>query len=268
MLTMMAALPAASLPRASFAANTFPSDLRLIAHRGGVVDAQHPENSPASLEAAIERGYWMLEVDVRRTRDGRAILQHDPDFGRYYGDPRKVAQMDWAEIRQLRAAPGGARPMAFEELAERCKGRIRLMLDVKEEPHPDAFYRSIEAALVGNDLLDSTYILSDVQTEAFFRGRIKQAAGIAALDAAVARGEPVSDLYFLFDGSEKITRDVVDRARGRGVDVIGATNLWGYRGGDAMARARRDLKAGYDAGVRAFQIDSAFDPFFRAGLAN
>jgi hypothetical protein len=47
---------------------------RLIAHRGGIVDESHAENSPGSIEAAIKRGYWMLEVDIRRTRDGEPIL--------------------------------------------------------------------------------------------------------------------------------------------------------------------------------------------------
>jgi glycerophosphoryl diester phosphodiesterase len=55
--------------------------IHLIAHRGGIVDDTHPENSPASVEAAIQRGYWMLEVDIRRTRDGRAVVQHDANFG-------------------------------------------------------------------------------------------------------------------------------------------------------------------------------------------
>ncbi len=52
-------------------------DMRLIAHRGGVVDAERPENSAEAITAAIERGYWMIEVDVRRTKDGEPVLHHD-----------------------------------------------------------------------------------------------------------------------------------------------------------------------------------------------
>jgi len=261
-LKAAAALPALSLMGEGAASAAFPPDVRLIAHRGGVTDTGEPENSPASLEAAIDRGYWMVEVDVRRTRDGRAILQHDPDFRRFYGVPRKVLDMDWKEIHGLRTKQGGSRPMAFEELCERCNGRIRLMLDVKNEPNPIGYYREMERALVTNNLLDTSYILTDVETERYFQGRMKQAASIAAFRQAVARGDGLSDLY-VFDDASCFTPETVDFVRSRQCDLIGAANLWGYEGGNVMARAKADLAKGYAAGVRAFQIDSVFDRFFR-----
>ena len=57
-------------------------DVRLIAHRGGIVSPKYAENSPAGLEAAIRRGYWMLEVDVRETKDGRLVV----NGAVFYGD--------------------------------------------------------------------------------------------------------------------------------------------------------------------------------------
>ena len=42
--------------------------IHLIAHRGGVVDNGRPENSAAAISAAIEHGYWMIEVDVDAQR--------------------------------------------------------------------------------------------------------------------------------------------------------------------------------------------------------
>lgn len=38
---------------------------KIIAHRGGVVGDEHAENSPAALRTAIDRDYWMIEVDIR-----------------------------------------------------------------------------------------------------------------------------------------------------------------------------------------------------------
>jgi len=58
--------------------------LRLIAHRGGIVDDRYAENSSAAVEAAIARGYWMLEVGVRESKDGKLVAQHDPDFNRFF----------------------------------------------------------------------------------------------------------------------------------------------------------------------------------------
>lgn len=55
---------------------------QIIAHTGceGM-----PYNSAASCQAGFEAGADILEVDVRATKDGEAVLYHDdePDFARY-----------------------------------------------------------------------------------------------------------------------------------------------------------------------------------------
>jgi len=77
--------------------------LRLIAHRGGVVDQHHPENSANAAEQAIRRGYWMLEMDLQESKDGRLVVHHDADFGKSYGVHKKPGDLTWEEIRHLRA---------------------------------------------------------------------------------------------------------------------------------------------------------------------
>lgn len=67
----------------------------LIAHRGGVVEGGFSENSINSLEAAIERGYKYVEVDIRKSKDGVILVQHDPTFKRFYGVDRIVSDMNW-----------------------------------------------------------------------------------------------------------------------------------------------------------------------------
>src|SRR5688572_25789169 len=100
--------------------------IHLIAHRGGVVDAGRPENSAAAITAAIGRRYWMIEVDVRRTRDGEPVLNHDATLQRYYGDARRPEELTWSELKALRANPGGGSPVHFEQACAMCKGRMRL----------------------------------------------------------------------------------------------------------------------------------------------
>jgi glycerophosphoryl diester phosphodiesterase len=238
------------------------TNLRLIAHRGGIVDDIHVENSPGSLEAAIAAGFWMAEVDVRRTRDGRAILQHDSNFKRYFGNPAKVSDLDWAEIKELRAVPGGSRPMEFDELAALCKGRIRLMLDVKEEPHPAEFYAILRSALERNGLLGSTYILSGEDTEKVFRGLGPLAAADEeALRAAAGRGDDLAQNYYLFEDADAITEETVALARKHNVDAVAAVNTFRYRGADAMEKAQADLRRTLQLGVTTFQIDSVYQPY-------
>ena len=51
-----------------------------IAHRGA--SAYAPENTLTAIRQAVELGAGMVEVDVRRTRDGVLVLLHDAELAR------------------------------------------------------------------------------------------------------------------------------------------------------------------------------------------
>ena len=94
---------------------------RLIAHRGGVVGEEFAENGPASLNAAIERGYWMVEVDIRESKDGKLLVQHDPDFQRFFGNPGKVAEMNCSE--SALCGHSGGTPLHFQNCRNCARAR-------------------------------------------------------------------------------------------------------------------------------------------------
>ncbi len=143
--------------------------MKLIAHRGGVVDSEHIENNLSGIAEAVQRGYWMLEVDIRESKDGHLVVHHDADFRRFYGDERRVADMTWDEIRALRSKPGNLRPLEFSEFAAACRGKIRLMLDTKGPDHDEAFFAALLEALRKNDLLDTAYVIGTDQSRAAAR---------------------------------------------------------------------------------------------------
>lgn len=68
-----------------------------IAHRGDWQAA--PENTLAAFAAAERAGADMVEIDIRRTADGRVAVVHDPTLERVWGDPRAVAALSFAEVR-------------------------------------------------------------------------------------------------------------------------------------------------------------------------
>lgn len=242
-----------------------PPGVKWIAHRGGVVDARYSENSPASLEAAVANGYWMIESDIRETKDGQAITQHDPDFKRFFGDPRTVSAMTLAEMRKLRATPGGTPPMTFRDLAEACKGRLRIMLDVKEPEHGAAFYEEIERELRRAGLLESSYVIGLNSAKHHLRGKARVSVNSAQLKEAVARKEEVGKLYFLFEWGKTLTREQVEFARSNGVAVVPSINTFHYgRDVEASIQAgRADVRRLMEWGVTEFQIDSVYEPAFR-----
>ena len=58
-------------------------DTKIIAHRGAWKEFNLPENSIAALQKAIEIRAFGSEFDVRRTLDGKLVVNHDPT---HFGD--------------------------------------------------------------------------------------------------------------------------------------------------------------------------------------
>ena len=235
--------------------------VRLIAHRGGVVNESIIENNLAAINEAARRGYWMVEADIRCSRDGVPVVHHDRTFERYYGDPRPLADLDWAEIAALRSTPGNERPLQFAEYAEACKGRLQIMLDIKgNDPAPE-FLDAIEAALVEHDLLKGAYVIGSDQAKRHFRDKARISASAETLFAAAQRGEPVSQRYFLFDRGSRVTAPIIRRARELEIPVVAAINRFRYPDDDeeALSLARSDIARLRELGVTRFQIDSQYD---------
>ena len=105
-------------------------------HRG---DWRHaPENSRPSILGSIAQGADMIELDVRKTKDGHYILSHDPTLDRMTDGSGPIADHTLAEIKQLhlKEFQGGKdakltdeHPVALEEALALTKGKILVNLD-------------------------------------------------------------------------------------------------------------------------------------------
>ena len=71
----------------------------IIGHRGA--SAVAPENTMAAFREAIAAGCDGIEFDVRLTRDGIPVTIHDNTLRRTAGLPARVADLTWAEIKQI-----------------------------------------------------------------------------------------------------------------------------------------------------------------------
>ncbi len=245
------------------AAPSSTDGLKLIAHRGGVVDGQRIENNVAAIEEAIKRGYHMLEVDIRESKDGQLVVHHDATFRRFYSDGRSLAEMTWEEIQTLRSDPGQHAPLSFEQYAALCRGRIKLMLDTKGPDHQPAFFETMERILRENDLLDSAFVIGTQQSKQHFTGKAKVGIGIQALQAAIAEKADVSRLYVLFAHGKDLTEELVTLADTHGVIVVPSVNVFHYPAGEHLERAAADLRRLKQLGVTHFQIDSVYEEFLR-----
>jgi glycerophosphoryl diester phosphodiesterase len=71
----------------------------LFGHRGAPLDL--PENTLEGFRHALEIGVHGLEVDVHSTRDGHAVVAHDPTVRRMTGEAGAITDLTLAELRRL-----------------------------------------------------------------------------------------------------------------------------------------------------------------------
>ena len=110
---------------------------QIIAHRGA--SAERPECTLAAIRRAIEVGATAVEVDVRTSRDGELFILHDPTLDRTTNGKGPANALTITELQQLDAglwfdeAYRGERIPSLLQAAAECRGRIDLLLDLKEQ---------------------------------------------------------------------------------------------------------------------------------------
>lgn len=119
--------------------------MQVLGHRGSPTPAT-PENTLASVSAALRVRADGVEVDVRLTADGVAVCCHDDDLSRVGAPVPSVRATPWASLRRVRLA-GGHRVPRLVEVAAAARDRGLLVLDLKPEPRAGALLQASLSAL-------------------------------------------------------------------------------------------------------------------------
>lgn len=78
-----------------------------FAHRGGASAA--PENTLVAFQDAVDLGYRYVETDVHATSDGVLVAFHDNDLSRTCGVNKKISDVTWGELKEVRV--NGSEPI-------------------------------------------------------------------------------------------------------------------------------------------------------------
>ncbi|MFW3613333.1 glycerophosphodiester phosphodiesterase family protein [Billgrantia antri] len=155
-------------------------DVAIIAHRGS--SAAAPENTLSAIEqASADRAHY-VEVDVRLTADGEAVLYHDRSLQRLTGDSRLLHEMSLEALRRFDVgswfgdAYVGERVPTLDEAFAAVRGKSALMIDMKPEPGE-------EAALV-KAVLDSLQRETEARRECLSHVSPAQAARCGSPDVS------------------------------------------------------------------------------------
>lgn len=138
--------------------------MQIVAHRAGGNLA--PENSVAGVDAASEAGAAWSEFDVRRSKDGVYVINHDPDFARTTGDPRTPEEMTWNEIKQLRinnlfgTQPASAPVPSLSQMLDAGKNKIGMFVELKGPTADEKMADDVVAMIREKGMEDQAVLLS------------------------------------------------------------------------------------------------------------
>ena len=109
----------------------------VCAHRANHGDA--PENSLSAIKACIAGGVDIIEIDVRKTKDGILVLMHDETVDRTTNGSGAIKDLTWAEVSKLRLYKAAGRNKiltneqvpSLQQALRLSKGNIYINLDLK-----------------------------------------------------------------------------------------------------------------------------------------
>lgn len=124
-------------------ANRFRDHVMVVAHRAGWKENSQvvrAENSKAAIDHAAAIGVEMVELDVRRSRDGVLVVMHDETLERTTTCRGKVADLTLAALKACRLIVEGTGIITDEtvptlaDMLIHARGRILVNIDNKLEP--------------------------------------------------------------------------------------------------------------------------------------
>lgn len=132
----------------------------VIAHRG-LHASGATENTLTAFQLAVEAGAEMVELDVRRTRDGELAVLHDPGDG---GVMLCDCDLDEFERRTR------LRPPLLREVLAWASGKVALDVELKEDGYAGQVAAMLAGFVAGGGELIVTSFLGDL---------LAQVAGLA-----------------------------------------------------------------------------------------
>jgi glycerophosphoryl diester phosphodiesterase len=193
---------------------------RVLAHR---VEKPGPENTIAGGERAIALGVEILEMDVRLTRDGHAVLLHDATLDRTTDGRGPVAGTTLTELQRLDAGAGERVPTVAEFLAK-VRGRAWVTLELKVAAAADPVLRAVREAdafawtVVRSPDLERLGALKKAEPR-LLTGAMAPLPAPAQRDATVSRLAALGISAYTPSSNEQLTKEDVRFFRAAGIAV-------------------------------------------------
>ena len=103
----------------------------LIAHRGYHNNKKGiPENSVLAFKKAIDNNY-LIELDVRLTKDQKLVVFHDDNLKRVCGVNKKVKDLTYRELLKYNLFDTTLKVPLFSDVIKLVNGRVPILIETK-----------------------------------------------------------------------------------------------------------------------------------------
>ncbi len=139
-------------------------DVLIVAHRGAAGRA--PENTMASVKAALEDRTDWVEIDVQETIDGEVVVVHDSDFMKLAGDATRVWEATLAELGEIDigswfgAGFAAERVPTLRDVLEAASGKAGVVIELKYYGHDQALESRVASIVEETGMTDNVAIMS------------------------------------------------------------------------------------------------------------
>lgn len=146
----------------------YGNGILVVSHRADWRNA--PENSLQAIQNCIEMEVDMVEIDLKKTKDGQLILMHDKTIDRTTTGKGRPEDYTLEEIRRFNLKNGAGHKTrhkipTFEEVMTLCKGKIKVNVDKGYDYFQEAYAVLEKTGTVGQCIMKSDNPYEKVKAE-------------------------------------------------------------------------------------------------------
>lgn len=231
----------------------------LIAHRGGVVTPQSAECSREAIQLAGTQGYDMVELDIRRSKDGIPVVFHDRNLQKACGRPESTFELTVKELSQITYLNSGSRILTLREAIQECQRQnLGIMLDLKEGQDNIPFLKIIDQLIVETGFEDATNTFSGSPEARATLKHVRFTLTDTELKSLREGKKSRLEDRFWFGLPQRLPDSDIELLKNAGALILPAINTFRYPSENHQALAEKDIKHLLKQGVHGFQLDSVY----------
>jgi glycerophosphoryl diester phosphodiesterase len=191
-------------------------ETKITAHRGASGSA--PDNTMASIRAAIAAGADWVEIDVQETADGEVVVFHDSDFKKVAGNELKIWNATREDLQKLDVGTWFSKDFrdervpTLEEVLMECKGKISVNIELKYYGHDVQLEKRVIELVEAHDLQREIVIMSLKHAAVEKVRKLRPSWTVGLLAAAAISDLTKVDADFLAVSAGMATNEFIDAA--------------------------------------------------------